>query len=100
LIGKRFPGSRTVIAIVSLAILIAVLLAVVLVPSSGATGPWIGVRGNHLIDRDGKPVRLLGVNRPGTEYQCVEGGQFFEGPSDRASIEAMRAVTSTQFACR
>lgn len=89
--GKRFPGSRTVIAIASLAVLIAVLLAVVLVPSSGATGPWIGVRGNHLIDHDGKPVRLLGVNRPGTEYQCVEGGQFFEGPSDRASIEAMKS---------
>jgi hypothetical protein len=32
---------------------------------------------------------LLGVNRPGTEYQCVEGGEFFQGPSDRASIEAM-----------
>lgn len=87
----RFPGSRTVIAIVSLAILIAVLLAVMLVPSSGATGLWIGVRGNHLIDREGNPVRLLGVNRPGTEYQCVEGGQFFEGPSDRASIEAMKS---------
>ncbi len=71
------------------AVLVAVLLTVALTSSSKAAGLWIGVKGNHLVDRDGDPVRLLGVNRPGTEYQCVEGGQFFEGPSDKASIEAM-----------
>lgn len=59
-------------------------------PWVSKVGPWIGVRGNQLIDRQGKPVRLLGVNRPGLEYQCVEGGEFFEGPSDRASIEAIK----------
>lgn len=52
--------------------------------------PWIGVRGNQLVDRSGDPVRLLGVNRPGAEYQCVEGGEFFEGPVDGASIRAMK----------
>jgi endoglucanase len=59
-------------------------------PWVSEVGPWIGVRGNQLVDRQGKPVRLLGVNRPGLEYQCVEGGEFFEGPSDRASIEAIK----------
>ena len=68
--------------------------------SSGAPDPWIGVRGNHLVDGDGQPVRLLGVNRPGTEYQCVEGGAFFEGPSDRASIGAMKSWDITQSGCR
>lgn len=87
----RLSGFRISAAVIAAAILVAVLLSAVLVSSSGATGLWIGVRGNHLIDRDGDPVRLLGVNRPGTEYQCVEGGQFFEGPSDRASIMAMKS---------
>jgi hypothetical protein len=71
-----------------------VLLALFIVlsgamPASAAANPWIGVRGNHLIDEVGRTVRLLGVNRSGPEYQCVEGGQIFEGPADQASIEAM-----------
>jgi endoglucanase len=52
--------------------------------------PWIGVRGNQLVDRGGNPVRLLGVNRSGTEYQCQQGSGIFEGPDDEASIRAMR----------
>jgi len=51
---------------------------------------WIGVRGNKLVDGSGNPVRLLGVNRPGAEYRCVEGDAFFEGPTDDASIRAMK----------
>lgn len=60
--------------------------------SNGASrhGPWIGVKGNQLIDRGGRPVRLLGVNRPGAEYQCVEADQIFEGPTDPAAIRAMK----------
>ncbi|MFN8218461.1 MAG: cellulase family glycosylhydrolase [Solirubrobacterales bacterium] len=56
----------------------------------GSTGPWIGVRGNHLIDRRGRVVRLLGVNRSGAEYACQQGWGFFDGPMDAASIRAMR----------
>ena len=88
---KRRHGARTTLAIGSVVVLIVVLLIVVLAPSSGAAGLWIGVRGNHLVDEGGNPVRLLGVNRPGTEYECVEGGRLFEGPSGRASIEAMKS---------
>lgn len=58
-------------------------------PSSSVANPWIGVRGNHLVDESGKTVRLLGVNRSGSEYQCVEAGQIFDGPADQTSIEAM-----------
>jgi len=72
-------------------VVIASLLAIVLPASSGwAATPWIGVRGNHLIDRAGRPVRLLGVNRAGPEYQCVEGDEIFDGPTNLASIEAMK----------
>jgi endoglucanase len=53
--------------------------------------PWIGVRGNTLIDGKGRPVRLLGVNRSGLEYRCSNEEGFFEGPSDTASIEAMKS---------
>ena len=56
-----------------------------------AAKPWIGVQGNHLVDRSGKTVRLLGVNRSGTEYACPQGWGFFDGPSDTASIRAMKS---------
>lgn len=48
------------------------------------------MKGNRLVDKSGRMVRLLGVNRPGAEYRCVEGDEFFEGPTDAASIRAMK----------
>jgi endoglucanase len=51
--------------------------------------PWVGVRGNRLVDQGGRPVRLLGVNRSGTEYACQQGNGIFQGPVDTASIEAI-----------
>jgi endoglucanase len=71
--------------------LIAALILLALPASRAAAAPWIGVSGNQLVDRSGKTVRLLGVNRSGAEYQCVEGGQIFDGPTDRASIKAMKS---------
>jgi hypothetical protein len=59
--------------------------------SAAAAGPWIGVRGNHLVDGRGHPVRLLGVNRSGGEFACIQGNGFWNGPMDQASITAMRA---------
>jgi hypothetical protein len=70
--------------------LLAVLVLLAL-PASSAAAPWIGVSGNQLVDQSGKTVRLLGVNRSGAEYQCVEGGQIFDGPTDWASIKAMKS---------
>src|SRR5262249_44799919 len=52
--------------------------------------PWIAVHGKRLVTRGGRPVRLLGVNRSGTEYACVQGTGFFQGPSDAASIAAIK----------
>lgn len=82
--------ARLILATGGAAVLVAILLTVALSSPGKAAALWIGVKGNHLVDRKGEPVRLLGVNRPGTEYQCVEGDQFFEGPSNRASILAMK----------
>ena len=43
------------------------------------------------MDRSGHVVRLLGVNRSGPEYACQQGWGFFDGPSDMASIRAMKS---------
>jgi endoglucanase len=70
---------------------LALLLAALALPSAAGAAPWIGVKGNHLVDRGGRTVRLLGVNRSGTEYACQQGWGFFDGPSDMASIRAMKS---------
>lgn len=70
---------------------LATLLVAAASPAAHATGPWIGVRGNHLVDRQGRVVRLLGVNRAGAEYDCVEGDGVFDSPTDPASIEAIKS---------
>jgi endoglucanase len=67
------------------------LLLTAALPIAARAEPWIGVRGNHLVDRHGHAVRLLGVNRSGAEYECVEGEGIFAGPTDWASIEAMKS---------
>lgn len=48
------------------------------------------VSGNKLVNQQGQTVVLHGVDRSGAEFDCV-GGSVFDGPSDAASIQAMRA---------
>ncbi len=47
------------------------------------------VQGNQLVNGWRQPVRLLGVNRAGTEYKCVNNAGIFDGPSDAASVDAI-----------
>jgi endoglucanase len=54
-----------------------------------ASGMAVSVSGNHFVDGGGQVVRLLGVNRSGTEYECMANNGFFDGPSDAASIAAI-----------
>lgn len=51
----------------------------------------LSVSGNRLVDRSGETVRLLGVNRSGTQYACAAGTGVFDGPVDAAAIDAMRS---------
>ena len=66
------------------------LAALVLCAAPAKAAPWIGVDGNRLVDGGGHTVRLLGVNRSGTEYSCRQGYGSFDGPSDAASILVMK----------
>ena len=49
----------------------------------------VRVNGNHLVNAEGQTIRLLGVDRSGTEYACEQAWGIFDGPSDAASVEAM-----------
>jgi endoglucanase len=40
----------------------------------------VSVSQNHLVDGNGKPMRLLGADRSGTEYACAQGWGFTDSP--------------------
>jgi hypothetical protein len=55
------------------------------------SAPQLQVSGNKLINSaTGATVVLHGVNRSGTEYSCVQSNGIFDGPSDQASLTAMK----------
>src|SRR5206468_74068 len=51
----------------------------------------VRVSGNTLVNGAGAVIRLLGVDRSGSEYACIQGWGFFDGPSDATSIAAIAA---------
>jgi len=53
--------------------------------------PQLHVSGNKLVTASGQPVTLHGVDRSGTEYECVQGHGIFDGPSGMSSISEMKA---------
>jgi endoglucanase len=75
--------------------LLAPLLNAASVPSAVAAEPQvpngIKVSRNQLLNGDGHQIRLIGVNRSGTEFACVRGWGVFDGPADTASIQIIRA---------
>jgi len=56
-------------------------------PTSGLS---IRVVGNKLVNGSGQTIRLLGVNRSGAEYACVQGWGMFDGPVDAAAVQAIK----------
>ena len=61
------------------------------IPPAGPA-PELRVSGNKIITADGRPYRLLGVDRSSGEYACVQGkGQWDSGPVDQASVDAMKS---------
>ena len=47
------------------------------------------VTGNELVDSEGQPIRLLGVDFSGAEYACIEDLGIFAGPTDKHAVAAM-----------
>jgi hypothetical protein len=77
---------------------------VLLLALSVGLAPWRGaqaasrraitglhVHGNQLVNGASQPIRLLGVDRSGTEYACIQGWGIFDGPADAASVQAIAA---------
>jgi endoglucanase len=52
--------------------------------------PQLHVVRNQLVSAGGQRVMLHGVDRSGTEYECVQGHGIFDGPTSQASIKAMK----------
>jgi endoglucanase len=61
------------------------------VTSTTSAAPQLHVSGNKLVNASGPQVVLHGVDRSGTEYECVQGNGIFDGPNDQASITAMKS---------
>lgn len=64
-------------------------------PVSGAVMKGLKVQGNKIVNQNGQQVRLIGVNRAGTEYSCVGGKStdtlpwgFYEDHGDMQSFIA------------
>jgi len=59
--------------------------------SSPGTAPQLHVFGNQLVSSTGQRTVLRGVDRSGTEFMCVQNRGIFDGPSNAASIRAIKA---------
>ena len=58
-------------------------------PAAQASTLSIRVVGNHFVNQGGQTIRLLGVDRSGAEYECVDNNRVFDGPSNTASVKTM-----------
>ncbi|MEU2778327.1 cellulase family glycosylhydrolase [Streptomyces sp. NPDC007162] len=58
-------------------------------PPATGSAPALHVSGTRLVDAGGTAHRLLGVNRSGGEFMCVQGYGIWDGPVDDAAIKAI-----------
>jgi endoglucanase len=70
-----------------------VALAVSIIATCDACGssPGMAVKvvGDQLVDAQGQPIRLLGVDVSGAEYACIQGLGVFAAPTGRRAVAAM-----------
>jgi hypothetical protein len=87
--GRGRPARALGVVLTSAAVVMASTGAAARPASPAAARQAVTVRGSALVDASGRPLRLLGVNRSGTEYACAQGWGIFDGPNTDASIRAM-----------
>jgi hypothetical protein len=77
----------------TIAVVLATLVALPVAGASRSASTTLTIRvdGNHLVDASGRTVRLLGVDRSGSEYECMYSSTIFDGPVSAASIAAIAA---------
>lgn len=61
------------------------------VPAGNNAAPTLHVSGNRIVNESGTPVDLVGVNRSGGEFVCVQQGGFWDGPVDDEALDAMQS---------
>jgi endoglucanase len=54
-------------------------------------GLALRVDADRIVDAQGHAIRLLGVDRAGTEFRCIFGVGIFRGPNDDDSISAIKS---------
>jgi endoglucanase len=59
----------------------AVVFVLLAATTAQAKPPELSVDGNRIVGPQGETVRLLGVNRSGTEYACAHRFGFFDSPT-------------------
>jgi hypothetical protein len=79
-------------ALAALALSLLAATALTASASAASAGP-VGVKGNRLVGRHGHTVRLLGVDRSGTEYACVVGGGYgFTDSPDYTQADSKKLI--------
>ncbi|HYZ80094.1 MAG TPA: hypothetical protein VE571_02435, partial [Solirubrobacteraceae bacterium] len=86
----KSPRRVGALAVVCLVAASAWLLGAQL-PATALSAPHlsISVVGNHFVNGAGQTIRLLGVNREGTEYACFQGTGYAVGPEDASDAAAI-----------
>jgi hypothetical protein len=91
----RDARRRRSVQVFALALIAGLAVLRFLSPSSAGAAPasitGLHVSGNQILNAAGQPVRLLGVNRSGTEYRCIQNTGIFDGPNDATSVQAISA---------
>jgi hypothetical protein len=59
--------------------------------SGGGAALPLSIAGTQFVNSNGTAIHLRGVDRSGTEYACIQGWGIFDGPSDAASIQAIKS---------
>ncbi|MHB8627503.1 MAG: glycoside hydrolase family 5 protein [Aggregatilineales bacterium] len=75
----------------SLYLIVSAVLAFPSHTRAAASIQGLHVSGNMILNSDNQPIRLLGVDRSGGEFACVQGKGIWDGPMDAGAVQAMAA---------